>query len=290
VGGRRLDDFASRHGAETGDTTATSWRGRRWLLLQALSLVGLILVLYVGHVAASDGFAYDAHAYWAAQGYGIVENAPDAFVYSPPVLLVCRVLGQLPWLIFLELYTAAIAVGTWILAGPVTVFLVFTPPVASEITLANIHVFLALVAVFGLRWPALWSFALMTKVTPGVGILWFAFRGEWRKLWIALGVTAAIAVPTMILAPGLWADWIGILTAGSRQTDGGPLVIRLPIAVALVWLGAKRDWPWLVPVASMLALPILWSIHGLSMLLGVVWWARRSLKTRPHQTPAHLTA
>ena len=261
------------------ETRTPPRRGRRWLLVTALSLVGLILVLYVGHIAASDGFAYDAHAYWLAQGYGIPENAPDAFVYSPPVLLVCRVLGQLPWPVFLELYTAAIAVGVWILAGPATLFVVFTPPVASEITLANIHVFLALVAVFGLRWPALWLFALLTKVTPGVGVLWFAFRGEWRKLWIALGVTAAIAVPTMILVPNLWVEWIGLLTAGSRQTDGGPLAIRLPLAVALVWLGAKRDWPWLVPVASMLALPILWSVHGLSMLLGVVWWARRSLNT-----------
>ncbi len=186
-------------------------------------------------------------------------------------------LGQLPWPVFLELYTAAIAFGVWILAGPATLFVVFTPPVASEITLANIHVFLALVAVFGLRWPALWSFALLTKFTPGVGVLWFAFRGEWRKLWVALDVTAGIAVPTMILGPTLWADWIGLLVAGSRQTDGGPLAIRLPLAVALVWLGAKHDWPWLVPVASMLALPILWSVHGLSMLLGVVWWARRSL-------------
>jgi Glycosyltransferase family 87 len=259
-------------------------------VVQALSLVGLIFVLYVGHIAASDGFAYDAHAYWAAQGYGSLENTPDAFVYSPPVLLVCRALGQLPWQVFLELYTAAITVGVWILAGPVTLFVVFTPQVATEITLANIHVFLALVAVFGLRWPALWSFALLTKVTPGVGVLWFAFRGEWRKLAVALGVTAAIALPTMILAPGLWADWIGVLTAGSRQTDGGPLAIRLPLAVALVWLGAKRDWPWLVPVASMLALPILWSVHGLSMLLGVLWWARRPLNVRRPQTLASESA
>jgi Glycosyltransferase family 87 len=262
-------------------STMTSRGARSWLFVSALSLVGLLLVLYVGHISASDGFAYDAHAYWVAQGYDRLENAPDAFVYSPPVLLVCRALGQMPWPVFLELYTAAIAVGVWVLAGPVTMFVVLTPQVASEITLGNIHVFLALVAVFGLRWPALWSFALLTKVTPGVGVLWFAFRGEWRKLSIAVGVTAAIALPTMILAPNLWGGWIGVLAAGSRQTDGGPLALRLPIAVALLWLGAKLNWPWLVPVASMLSLPVLWSIHGLSMLLGVVWWARHGFDGRP---------
>jgi hypothetical protein len=236
--------------------------------------------LFVGHVAASDGVAYDAHAYWLASGYRAFENTPDAFVYSPPILLVCRMLSQLPWQVFLEIYTGAIGVGVWILAGPVTPFVVFTPQVATEITLANIHVFLALVAVFGLRWPALWSFALLTKVTPGIGILWFAFRGEWRKLWVAIGATVAIALPTVLLAPNLWADWIGVLAEASGQSYGLPLAIRLPLAVALLWLGARRNWPWLVPVASMLALPILWDVHGLSMLLGVVWWASRPLVAR----------
>ncbi len=266
------------------DRKAASRRGRAWPVVTALSLVGLLLALDVGHIAASDGFAYDAHAYWLASGYGLRENAANAFVYSPPILLICRVLGSVPWQVWLELYTAAIAIGVWILAGPLTAFLVFTPWVASEITLANIHVFLALVAVFGLRWPALWSFALLTKVTPGVGVLWFAFRGEWRKLGIVLGVTAAVAVPTMILAPGLWADWIAMLREGAPQGAGGvPLPIRMAVAVALLWIGARRDWPWLVPVASMMALPVLWGVHGLSMLLGVVWWATRPLVARRDQ-------
>lgn len=267
--------FAATRPTTASASALTNGARAQWLIVLSLSLVGLILVLFVGHVAASDRFAFDAHAFWLAQGYGQLANTPDAFLYSPPVLLAFRALHALPWPIFLELYTAAIALGVWVLAGPLTLFLVFTPQVASEITLANIHVFLALVAVFGLRWPALWAFALLTKVTPGVGVLWFVFRGEWRKLAIAFGVTAAVAVPTMLLAPELWAGWIGVLGGGSSSGDGGALVLRLPIAVALVWIGARRDWPWLVPIASTLALPILWSVHGLSMLLGVVWWARR---------------
>lgn len=247
------------------------------LALAGLSLAGLLLVLFMAHLAASDGFAFDAHAYWAARGYEITANDPDAFLYSPPALLVFRAFSGIPWEAWLEGYSLLIAAGIWVLAGPLTLVVAFLPPVASELTIANIHVFLALVAVFGLRWPALWSVALLTKVTPGVGLLWFVARREWRSLGIALGVTALVAVPTMVLAPDLWAQWLGVLGAGSRQADGGPLFIRLPLAAALVWLGARRDWPWLVPIASMLALPVLWSVHGLSMLIGPLWYAHRWL-------------
>lgn len=255
---------------------------RQWwtlLVLYSLALVGLILAIYVGHVAASDGFAYDAHAYWAAQGYVQVADTPDAFVYSPPILLAFRALHELPWPLFLEAYTALIAVGTWILAGPFTAFVIFTPQVASELTLGNIHVFLALVAVFGLRWPALWSFAILTKVTPGIGLLWFVFRGEWQKLAIAFGVTALIALPTMLFAPDLWIGWLDIMNRTSQGRDGLDLSVRLVIAAVIVFVGARRQWPWLVPIACMLAQPVLWSVHGLSMLLGVVWYSWANLRS-----------
>ena len=253
-------------------------------MLDALSVSGLVLVLVLAHIAAADGYAYDAHAYYAALGYTGLLGAEDTFTYSPVVLLTMRfVHSVVPWQPFLELYSAAIAVGVWTLAGPFTLFVAFLPQVASEITLANIHVFLAIVAVAGLRWPALWAFAILTKVTPGVGALWFAFRGEWRKLAIVIGATAVLAVPTMILFPGLWVEWFNYLIAsspGSASSFGVPLVVRLPIAVVLVFIGARRDWKWLVPLASMIALPVLWDVHGLSMLLGVLWYARQAVVGR----------
>ena len=55
----------------------------------------------------------------------------------------------------------------------------------------------AAVIVAGFRWPALWAIPLLTKVTPGgIGLLWFAARGEWRHLGIALASTLAIVVVT----------------------------------------------------------------------------------------------
>ncbi len=47
--------------------------------------------------------------------------------------------------------------------------------------------------MIGFRYPAAWSLILLTKITPGIGLLWFAVRREWRALAIALGATAAIA-------------------------------------------------------------------------------------------------
>ncbi len=58
--------------------------------------------------------------------------------------------------------------------------------------MGNVHMLLALAIVLGFRWPATWSFVLLTKVTPGIGLLWFAVRREWRSLAIALGATAVL--------------------------------------------------------------------------------------------------
>jgi hypothetical protein len=252
--------------------------GRRAFVLHALSLIGLIVAIDVAHIAASDGFAFDAYAYWLASGYDIRVGGENAFVYSPPVLLAFRGIASIvPWPVFLEVYSIAMGLGVWGLAGPFTPFVIFTPQVASEITLGNIHIFLALVAVAGFRWPALWAFALLTKVTPGVGLLWFVFRREWRPLAIALGTTLAIALPTLVLVPELWLAWIDRLIASAGVSDASlaiPLAVRLPLAVALVYLGARRGWRWVVPLAAMIALPVFWDVHSLSMLLGVVWYAR----------------
>ena len=114
---------------------------------------------------------YDAHAYWLSDGYSRASQETDAFSYSPPILLLFQAIrAVMPWEVFAYVYSIAIALGIWVLAGPFTLLVLFTPQVATEISLGNIHIFLALVTVFGLRWPWLWSFVLLTKVTPGVGL------------------------------------------------------------------------------------------------------------------------
>jgi hypothetical protein len=247
----------------------------RQTLLRALSLIGLVVAVAAALYYASDAYVYDAHAYWLSDGYSRASQDQDAFSYSPPVLLLFQAMRALmPWEVFAYVYTIAIALGIWVLAGPFTLFVVFIPHVATELSLGNIHVFLALVTVFGLRWPWLWSFVLLTKVTPGVGLVWFAVRREWRSLAIALGVTAAIALPTVVLFPDLWAGWIRVITDAGPDA-GSNLLARVALGAAVVAVGAWRNWPWLVPVGSMLALPVLWSLHGFSMLVAVLWYVRK---------------
>ena len=247
----------------------------RRTLFTVLSLVGLVVAVLAAIYYASDAYVYDAHAYWLSDGYSRASQDQDAFSYSPPVLLLFQAIrAVMPWEVFAYVYTIAIALGIWVLAGPFTLFVIFIPHVATELSLGNIHVFLALVTVFGLRWPWLWSFVLLTKVTPGVGLVWFAVRREWRALAIALGVTAVIALPTIVLFPDLWAGWLRVITDAGPGA-GSNLLARVVLGAAIVAVGAWRNWPWLVPVGSMLALPVLWSLHGFSMLVAVLWYVRK---------------
>ena len=138
------------------------------------------------------------------------------------------------------------------------------PPVALELYHGNIHLWIAAAIALGFRYPWTWGFVLLTKVTPGVGLLWFAVRREWRALGIALGVTGAIVAVSLLLRGQLWVDWIEFLQS---TPEGGsvaqfqipiPLWVRLPVAVVLVAWGALTDRRWTVPLAATLALPVLW--------------------------------
>ena len=117
--------------------------------------------------------------------------------------------------------------------------------------------------VVGFRWPAAWGFVLLTKVTPGVGLLWFAVRREWNELATALVATGMIVAVSAVFMPGAWSQWFTLLSSVSGRDGRGPrcrsrLMARLPVAVAIVVWGATTNRRWTVPVAGMVALPALW--------------------------------
>lgn len=180
-------------------------------------------------------------------------------------MLAFSLFGHVPWPVFATVWSVLIALAIAFMAGPFTLPLMLTNPIASEVTLGNIHAFTGLVVIAGFKKPALWAFVLLTKVTPGVGLLWFVFRREWRSLGIALGATAVLVVPTLILAPELWVRWVQALVNASHAKEYAsgiftvPLWVRLPAAVAILWVGARRDWAWVVPIAATLGLPVLWT-------------------------------
>ncbi len=197
-----------------------------------------------------------------------------AFRYSPPIALLFGPFHILPWSVFLiaivGLETAALV---W-LARDWTLAFLGLPFVVYELWAGNINLLLAVVVVLGFRYPAMWSVVLLTKVTPGVGLLWFALRREWRSLGVALAATIAISTISFVLAPALWPEWATMLAADARlpvpvDAINLPLAVRLPIAAALVTWGASGNRRWTVPIAAMLASPVLW-LNDLSLAVGAV--------------------
>jgi hypothetical protein len=166
-------------------------------------------------------------------------------------------------------------------------------PIPFEIVSGNVHLLFAVAIVAGFRYPAIWALMLLTKITPGVGLIWFAVRREWRALAVALGLTAAIVAASFVLDRAAWEQWIGLLRndlggAGqaSFSTPGWylavPLLPRLAVAAAVVVVAAWKGIRWLVPVAVVVALPVLW-LNGLAILAAVVplYRAQRAERASP---------
>jgi hypothetical protein len=165
------------------------------------------------------------------------------------------------------------------LAGPFTLFALLTVPVASEINAANIQIPLALAVVAGFRYPAAWAFVILTKISPGVGLLWFAIRREWRSLAVALLVTAAIAAASFLIWPGQWFAYLSLLTSHPAPSVAPyylPLWTRLPFAIAFIVFAALTNRRWAVVVGATLALPVYW-ITSSAMLVGVLPYTRKWL-------------
>ena len=200
-------------------------------------------------------------------------NTIGAYPYSPAFAQLAYPLDLLPWPAFVGAWTAILIAAVYVLTGP-ELFLLGLAVGAMEIAGGNVSLLLAVAIVAGFRWPWTWSLVLLTKITPGVGLLWFLLRREWRQLAIALGGTAVIAVASLALMPDAWRDWISLLASNTGK--GGtwaavpiPLLIRGPIGVLLIAWGAPRNQRWVVPVGAMLALPALW-YGSLSILLAVI--------------------
>ena len=148
-------------------------------------------------------------------------------------------------------------------------------PVLMSVTIGQVDLLMAAAIVVGFRWPAAWALPILTKVTPGVGLLWFAVRREWRSLAIALGATAAIVAISFAINADAWLGWLGMLGRGQfpRAEDGWyfdvPLGFRLAMAVIVIIWGARTDRRWVVPLAAVLGMPTVW-INSPTILVAVI--------------------
>jgi hypothetical protein len=249
------------------------------VLALAVSWVGIVYFAEPwGASLAPSGM--DARCYWVptlADPY-LHSNWLDqiAYPYSPAFLQVLQPIRVLPWQAFMAVWAAILMAAMTYLTGPRLILLGLAFFGLMEIWGGNVELLVALAIVLGFRWPAAWSFVLLTKITPGVGLLWFAVRREWRSLAIVAGATGAIAAASYALMPDAWHAWIQVLRDNAGKGGTGtwaavpiPFVVRLPFAVVLVVWGARTNRRWTVPVSAMLALPALW-YGGLSIMLATL--------------------
>jgi hypothetical protein len=254
----------------------------RSIPIVATALAALAVVLAV--LLPEEGLpwlAWDSHTYWeAARAADPYANAQvgemGAYLYSPAFLQLLLPAVYLPWPIFLFLWAAATVAVAWRLLGGRGLPLRWLMPLAAlalmDVWAGNINVFMAGAVVLGLRWPGAWALLILTKVSPGLGVVWFAARGEWRHLATAVAVTAGIAAVSALLDPEAWRTWIAVLVSNNEveHLNGNlPIMaaIRFPVALILAWWGGRTDRPWVMPIAVLLLLPVIWP-NGFAILIG----------------------
>jgi hypothetical protein len=225
----------------------------RWRTVAlGLGLGWAVTVLIAWTIA--QGTPVDA---WCYYGFDAAEpwDPAHCFLYTPPVAQAMLVVREiLPFEAFVVVLRVTEVIVLALLAGPAIGLALFIPAVAIEINAANVNLLLVGAVLLGFRYPWTWAFVILTKVTPGIGLLWFAARREWRHFAIALGATVAIAAVSFVAAPWMWSAWASGLMG---EPDASPFLLwwRLPLAAAIVIWGARTDRKWALIVAVAIAMP-----------------------------------
>ena len=297
--------------AQTADHIADLRRraglGRSGLDLERLSLGAALifgLVFGVGQATGRMPFPIDFVIYWKNTNldalYPVyVTDGPTPYLYAPVLAQLLLPLHALPFelvetgwtvLCFLSLWYC---VRVWTIPVVIGGFLsIWIQPrdgilgTVEWVFLGNVQVPMAAAIVAGMRHPGWFAVPLLTKVTPGVGLLWYAFRGEWRRFGLGLLIAGTIAVVSLLLAPGTWADWLAFLSRNNGRPAvppdvGPPLALRLLAAVLLVAWGARTNRPWVVAVAGALALPVIYGVRYFMAVAMGAWALRHPLPSAP---------
>lgn len=253
----------------------------------ALAVIGLLWLLLVAlGIWPYDLHPNDSHAYWIVNPRdpyrGAALGAPGAFFYAPAVAQLLAPFTALPFDVF-RLGLAGLNLLAMALSG--TLYTIPLPGPIEDIVRGNIHILMAVAILAGFRYPGTWAFLLLTKVSPAIGLLWFAVRREWGALVQVVVVTGVIVgVSVLIGGFGVWVDWIKLLVTSSEDPRSytyfglapPAFLVRLPLAAIVVAWGAWTDRRWTVPIAAFLALPVIWP-SGFAVLLAVpqLWMVDR---------------
>ncbi|HJP89525.1 MAG TPA: glycosyltransferase 87 family protein [Candidatus Limnocylindrales bacterium] len=261
----------------------------RFLVVAVLAALGAILLAVI--VAMFWREAGDDLAYWLG-GYRLANGLPVypdpsvafedfAFHYVPPVAQVlapiAAVVAAVPFLI---LFRAVLLLALWDLAGrrmlDMLAMLAFVP-LAYSLRVENVEILMAIAIVYGLaRWPWMFLFGGIVKVSPGLGLVYLALQRRWRDVVISAALGALIVAVSYVLAPDLWRDWLHAI--GGRSDVIGNSIVPLPYSVRAIagfvltivaGLIGRRRGELLLVVAVTIANPGL-SLQGFAVLAAVV--------------------
>ena len=178
------------------------------------------------------GVPADEHAYWLAarrliEGQPLYDPTvtiitPYAYLYPPPLAqALVPVAAVVPSWLFSVGWIVLMGVALWWLAGRDVVralALVAFLPVAVEFWFRNVHLFLAVLVVLGLRrWAGAFAVGAAIKIAPGLGIPYLALRGRWRPAAASALVGLGILAVSVVLSPDAWAQYVDFL----RPVDPG---------------------------------------------------------------------
>ena len=189
--------------------------------------------------------AMDYYLLDLADPYANPWGATHAFVYSPVYAQVLYPLTLLPFEAFYKVLMAINLGALLFLVGPVWAA-VALPLAHPDIANGQVHLVLAASIVLMLRSPGWGAFGVLSKVTPGVTLLWFPARREWRAFAVAAGVTATLVIVSAITWPQAWFDWVTLLSESATHhvdtfsISQWPAIFRLPIGAGLVVMAAWR--------------------------------------------------
>ncbi len=258
-----------------------------WLILAAAIGASLLLVVALARWGAPS----DEHAYWLAarrlfEGQPLYDPTvtiitPFAYLYPPPLAqALVPIAAVVPDWLFSIGWTVLMGLALFWLAGRDVLralALIAFPPVAVEFWFRNVHLFLAVLVVLGLRRASGWfAVGAAIKVSPVLGVPYLAIRGRWRDAAIATGIGLAMLVASVMISPDAWRAYLDFVLSTDPLQQSSFVAVPLPIrgvagiVLALVAgrLPRRLGDPLLV-VAVTLALPSLW-FTGLSLLVAVV--------------------
>lgn len=266
--------------------------GRRtWgkLLVTALAAVGgSLLAVVVGTywMEPNDNLAYWIAGQHLAGGQPVYEAGEAAFVpyayhYPPPLVQVIAPLTLLiPTLAYLVVYRTLELLTVWDIAGrrmlPMLALIAFLP-VALELRFENVHLFMALGIVLGLRrWPWLFSIGAIIKVSPGLGLVYLALRRRWHDLLISIIVGSAIVGVSFAIAPALWQSWLDAVLGRGGVTGNSllpvPYAVRAAAGLLLAVVGGligRRRGELLLVAGMTIANPNL-ALNGFAVLAAAI--------------------